>query len=41
MGMIPGTFIVKDNIDLNNSKAIQKELSKVSLPKNSGCGCRH
>ena len=45
MGMIPGTFIVKDNIDLSNTKEVQKELNAVEVPKGgscgggSGCGC--
>jgi plastocyanin domain-containing protein len=43
MGMIPGTFIVKD--DVNTSTEIQKELNSASVPKmgscggSGGCGC--
>jgi len=45
MGMILGTFIVKENIDLNNQEAIQKELDAApkqqggSCGGGSGCGC--
>jgi len=38
MGMIPGTFIVKDNIDLSNTKEVQKELNAVEVPKGGSCG---
>ncbi|MBR9681510.1 MAG: hypothetical protein GOV00_01790 [Candidatus Altiarchaeota archaeon] len=38
MGMIPGTFIVKDTIDVNNIGDVQKELDSVVVPKGSGCG---
>jgi len=45
MGMIPGAFIVKDDIDLSNSEAVKKEID--SAPKlqggscggSGGCGC--
>ena len=47
MGMIPGTFIVKDTIDLNDAGAVQKELDTVAVPTGGscrmggggGCGC--
>lgn len=48
MGMIHGTFIVKDNIDLSDSAAVNKELSAVPKPSGGGscsmgsggsCGC--
>jgi len=40
MGMIQGTFIVKENIDLTNQQEVQKELSSAPAPKKSGsCGC--
>ena len=45
MGMIPGTFVVKDDIDLDNTAEIQKELDAVpkqvggSCGGGSGCGC--
>lgn len=38
MGMIRGTFIVKDNIDLTDKGSIQKELDAVQVPKGGGCG---
>jgi sulfite exporter TauE/SafE/copper chaperone CopZ len=38
MGMIPGTFIVKDDLDVNNAAAIQQELQQVQVPKGSSCG---
>ena len=38
MGMIPGTFIVKDDIDLSNSAAVKKELDSVPTPKGGSCG---
>jgi len=37
MGMIPGTFIVKDDINLNNPEEIQKELD--NIPEQSGGSC--
>jgi uncharacterized protein len=39
MGMIQGTFIVEDNIDLNNAAAVQEELNKVAAPAATGGGC--
>lgn len=39
MGMIPGTFIVKDDIDLDNAAEVNAELEKVNVPKGSSCGC--
>jgi uncharacterized protein len=38
MGMIPGTFIVKDDIDVNDKTAVQKELSSITVPKGGSCG---
>ncbi|NOX71209.1 MAG: hypothetical protein GXO64_00735, partial [Candidatus Micrarchaeota archaeon] len=38
MGMIPGTFIVKDDIDLGDEEEVQKELESVQLPKGGSCG---
>ena len=38
MGMIPGTFIVKENIDLSNTESIQEELNSVTVPKGGSCG---
>ena len=38
MGMIPGTFVVKDDIDLNNQADVQKELNAVNVPKGGSCG---
>lgn len=38
MGMIPGVFVVKDDVDLSNAAAIQEELANIpELPKGS-CG---
>jgi len=45
MGMIPGTFVVKEDIDLNDKVAIQNEIEKVPAKSSSvgtcggGCGC--
>ena len=45
MGMIPGMFIVKENIDINNQVAVQKEINSVPILQggscggNGGCGC--
>jgi hypothetical protein len=40
MGMIPGTFIVKSNIDLNSTQQVQAALNSAPAPKKSGgCGC--
>ena len=40
MGMIPGTFIVKSNIDLNSQVQVQAALDSAPAPKSSGgCGC--
>ncbi len=38
MGMIQGTFIVKENIDVTNKDAVQKELNSVPTPKGGSCG---
>ncbi len=38
MGMIPGTFIVKSDIDVSNQAAVQKELAAVQVPKGGSCG---
>jgi uncharacterized protein len=38
MGMIPGAFIVKEDIDLDNAGAIQKELESVPEQKAGSCG---
>lgn len=38
MGMIPGTFIVKDSIDVSNTAEVQKELDSVQVPKGGSCG---
>ncbi|MBU4284446.1 MAG: hypothetical protein KJ968_05025, partial [Nanoarchaeota archaeon] len=38
MGMIPGVFIVKDDINLENQDEIQQELSDISVPKSGSCG---
>ncbi|MBU2634062.1 MAG: sulfite exporter TauE/SafE family protein [Nanoarchaeota archaeon] len=37
MGMIPGTFIVKEDVDLNNNEEIQQELD--AIPKQQGGSC--
>ncbi|MCJ7817194.1 MAG: hypothetical protein MUP55_05030, partial [Candidatus Aenigmarchaeota archaeon] len=41
MGMIPGTFVVKENIDLTSQQQVQSALSSApTQPKKSGgCGC--
>jgi hypothetical protein len=39
MGMIPGMFIVKDDIDLEDPEAIQQELNQAPELKSGGCGC--
>jgi len=40
MGMIPGSFIVKSDIDLNSQQQVQTALSSAPAPKSSGgCGC--
>jgi len=47
MGMIKGTFLVKDDIDLSNANDVSKELSKIQNPPSGGscggggggCGC--
>jgi sulfite exporter TauE/SafE len=38
MGMIPGTFIVRDDIDLTNQEAVQDELDSVAVPQGGSCG---
>lgn len=38
MGMIPGTFIVKEDIDLNNQEEIKKELANVPQQPKGSCG---
>ncbi len=39
MGMIPGTFIVKEDINLDDAKQIQKELESAPEPVGGSCGC--
>jgi len=38
MGMIPGTFIVKEDIDLENTAELKKELDSVPQQKAGSCG---
>ena len=38
MGMIPGTFIVKENIDLNDAASVQEELDNVPEQPRGSCG---
>lgn len=38
MGMIPGIFIVKDDIDLGNQEEIQKELDAIPEQQRGSCG---
>jgi len=38
MGMIPGAFIVKDDIDINNAAAVQKEIEAAPKLKAGSCG---
>jgi len=38
MGMIPGVFIVKDDIDLSNTAEVQKELAAVPELEGGSCG---
>lgn len=38
MGMIPGTFIVKDDINVNDNAAVQKELAQVPQQQVGSCG---
>lgn len=38
MGMIKGTFIVKDDINFANQEEVKKELDSVQVPKGGSCG---
>ncbi|MBS1267217.1 MAG: hypothetical protein MAG795_01189 [Candidatus Woesearchaeota archaeon] len=38
MGMIPGTFIVKEDIDLNDKQAVQEEIDNAPAQKRGSCG---
>ena len=38
MGMIPGTFIVKDDVDLDDGEAVQKEIAAVPEAPRGSCG---
>ncbi len=38
MGMIPGTFIVKGDLDLNDKRAIENELNRIPAQQRSSCG---
>ena len=38
MGMIPGTFVVKEDIDLDNADAVQDELDNVPQQQGGSCG---
>ncbi|NQU79424.1 sulfite exporter TauE/SafE family protein [Candidatus Woesearchaeota archaeon] len=37
MGMIPGTFIVKDDINLDNQEAVEKELESAPVQPSGSC----
>ncbi len=39
MGMIPGTFVVKDDIDLSDKAEVQQELESVPEQQHGSCGC--
>jgi plastocyanin domain-containing protein len=48
MGMIKGTFVVKDDVDTSNRQKVQAELEKIQTPTGGsscgmmgggGCGC--
>jgi hypothetical protein len=36
--MIPGVFVVTDDVDLNNAEAVQKELANVPEQVAGSCG---
>lgn len=38
MGMLSGSFIVKEGIDLGDQGAVQKELNSVQIPTGGSCG---
>lgn len=38
MGMIPGVFIVMDDIDIEDSVSVQQELDAVQVPTGGSCG---
>jgi len=38
MGMIPGVFIVKEDIDLSNTAEVQKELENIPQQQRGSCG---
>ncbi|MBU0615031.1 MAG: heavy metal transporter, partial [Nanoarchaeota archaeon] len=38
MGMIQGTFVVKDDIDITDTAEVQKELNAVPAPVGGSCG---
>ena len=38
MGMIPGTFIVKEDIDLNDKVAVQEEIANAPAQTKGSCG---
>lgn len=38
MGMIPGAFIVKDAINLDEPEMVEQELEKVEVPRGGDCG---
>jgi len=38
MGMIPGTFVVKDGIDITDQKAFEEELKTVQTQPAGSCG---
>ncbi len=38
MGMIPGTFIIKEDVDINNKEEIQKEVAAVPQQAKGSCG---
>jgi sulfite exporter TauE/SafE/copper chaperone CopZ len=40
MGMIPGTFIIKDDIDINNAAKVKEEIANVPVQPRGSCGGR-
>ena len=38
MGMIPGTFIVKEGASKASEAEVKEELNKISMPTGGSCG---
>jgi hypothetical protein len=38
MGMIPGVFVVKEEVNTNSPEAVKAELQNIPVPSGGSCG---